>query len=286
MILVICGPTGVGKTKLSILLAKRYNGIIINADACQFYQGMDIGTAKIKESEKEGIKHYLLDNLTINDEYNIWDFQKEGRKIIEDNKDKNIIIVGGSGLYLSALLYDYKYKKQKEIDLSKYSNEELYEKVIKINPEANIDQFNRRRLENYLKTGNVNAEKPKLLYDALFIGLTTDRNFLYNKIDTRVDEMLKNGLLNEVKKLYIINPNSRILNSAIGYKEVIKYLNNEISLDECINLIKKNSRHYAKRQYTWFNNKMNIKWFNTNYNNFNLTTDEVVNYIENSYQKR
>lgn len=286
MILVICGPTGVGKTKLSILLAKRYNGIIINADACQFYQGMDIGTAKIKESEKEGIKHYLLDNLTINDEYNIWDFQKEGRKIIEDNKAKNIIIVGGSGLYLSALLYDYKYKKQKEIDLSKYSNEELYEKVIKINPEANIDQFNRRRLENYLKTGNVNAEKPKLLYDALFIGLTTDRNFLYNKIDTRVDEMLKNGLLNEVKKLYIINPNSRILNSAIGYKEVIKYLNNEISLDECINLIKKNSRHYAKRQYTWFNNKMNIKWFNTNYNNFNLTTDEVVNYIENSYQKR
>ena len=184
MILVICGPTGVGKTKLSILLAKRYNGIIINADACQFYQGMDIGTAKIKESEKEGIKHYLLDNLTINDEYNIWDFQKEGRKIIEDNKDKNIIIVGGSGLYLSALLYDYKYKKQKEIDLSKYSNEELYEKVIKINPEANIDQFNRRRLENYLKTGNVNAEKPKLLYDALFIGLTTDRIFLYN-ITTR-----------------------------------------------------------------------------------------------------
>lgn len=286
MILVICGPTGVGKTKLSILLAKRYNGIIINADACQFYQGMDIGTAKIKESEKEGIKHYLLDNLTINDEYNIWDFQKEGRKIIEDNKDKNIIIVGGSGLYLSALLYDYKYKKQKEIDLSKYSNEELYEKVIKINPEANIDQFNRRRLENYLKTGNVNAEKPKLLYDALFIGLTTDRIFLYNKIDTRVDEMLKNGLINEVKKLYTINPNSRILNSAIGYKEVIKYLNNEISLDECINLIKKNSRHYAKRQYTWFNNKMNIKWFNTNYSNFNLTTDEVVNYIENSYQKR
>lgn len=286
MILVICGPTGVGKTKLSILLAKRYNGIIINADACQFYQGMDIGTAKIKESEKEGIKHYLLDNLTINDEYNIWDFQKEGRKIIEDNKDKNIIIVGGSGLYLSALLYDYKYKKQKEIDLSKYSNEELYEKVIKINPEANIDQFNRRRLENYLKTGNVNAEKPKLLYDALFIGLTTDRNFLYNKIDTRVDEMLKNGLINEVKKLYTINPNSRILNSAIGYKEVIKYLNNELTLDECVNLIKKNSRHYAKRQYTWFNNKMNIKWFNTNYNNFNLTTDEVVNYIENSYQKR
>ena len=286
MILVICGPTGVGKTKLSILLAKRYNGIIINADACQFYQGMDIGTAKIKESEKEGIKHYLLDNLTINDEYNIWNFQKEGRKIIEDNKDKNIIIVGGSGLYLSALLYDYKYKKQKEIDLSKYSNEELYEKVIKINPEANIDQFNRRRLENYLKTGNVNAEKPKLLYDALFIGLTTDRNFLYKRIDIRVDEMLKNGLINEVKKLYTINPNSRILNSAIGYKEVIKYLNNELTLDECINLIKKNSRHYAKRQYTWFNNKMNIKWFNTNYNNFNLTTDEVVNYIENSYQKR
>ena len=282
MILVICGPTGVGKTKLSILLAKRYNGIIINADACQFYQGMDIGTAKIKESEKEGIKHYLLDNLTINDEYNIWDFQKEGRKIIEDNKDKNIIIVGGSGLYLSALLYDYKYKKQKEIDLSKYSNEELYEKVIKINPEANIDQFNRRRLENYLKTGNVNTEKPKLLYDALFIGLTTDRNFLYNKIDTRVDEMLKNGLLNEVKAFYDKNIRTKPLLNAIGYREIYSYFDGNISLEEAINKIKQNSRHYAKRQYTFFNHQLPIVWFETDYSNFNNTIEQIISYIENN----
>lgn len=286
MILVICGPTGVGKTKLSILLAKKYNGIIINADACQFYQKMNIGTAKITESEKEEIKHYLIDNLNINDEYNIWDFQKDARNIMEENKDKNIIIVGGSGLYLSALLYDYKFVQKKEVDLSSYTNEELYEEVRKMNKYANVDKSNRRRLENYYKTENINTLKPKLLYDALFIGLTTSRDILYKRIDKRVDEMFNDGLLEEVKGLYKNNPNSRILNSAIGYKEVIKYLNEEISLEECQNLIKKNSRHYAKRQYTWFNNKMDITWFKTDYSNFNNTVTEVVSYIENSYQNR
>ena len=286
MILVICGPTGVGKTKLSILLAKKYNGIIINADACQFYQKMNIGTAKITESEKEEIKHYLIDNLNINDEYNIWDFQKDARNIMEENKDKNIIIVGGSGLYLSALLYDYKFAQKKEVDLSPYTNEELYEEVRKMNKYANVDKSNRRRLENYYKTENINTLKPKLLYDALFIGLTTSRDILYKRIDKRVDEMFNDGLLEEVKELYKNNPNSRILNSAIGYKEVIKYLNEEISLEECQNLIKKNSRHYAKRQYTWFNNKMDITWFKTDYSNFNNTVTEVVSYIENSYQNR
>ena len=216
----------------------------------------------------------------------IWNFQKDARNIIEENKDKTIIIVGGSGLYLSALLYDYKFAQKKEVDLSSYTNEELYEEVLKINKFANIDKSNRRRLENYYKTENVNTLKPKLLYDALFIGLTTSRETLYKRINERVDEMFHDGLLRKVKELYKTNPSSRILNSAIGYKEVIKYLNEEISLEECQNLIKKNSRHYAKRQYTWFNNKMDITWFTTDYSNFNNTVAEVVAYIENSYQNR
>ena len=280
MILVICGPTGVGKTKLSIELAKKYQAIIINADACQIYDEMNIGTAKITSREMEGIKHYLLNIRNISEEYNIFEYQKDGRKIIEENLDKNIIIVGGSGLYISALLYDYNFKERKEIDLNNYSNDELYDMVLSINKDVDVDKNNRVRLENYLKSGVVNTEKPNLLYDALFISLTTDRKILYKKINDRVDEMLENGLLEEVRYLYDKDKNSKILHSAIGYKEIIKYLNSEISLTEAIDLIKKNSRHYAKRQYTWFNNKINVNWFNTDYVNFNNTIKEVNKYIE------
>ena len=294
-VIVITGPTAVGKTKLSIEIAKKYNGEIINADAVQVYKGLDIGSAKVTEEEKENIPHHLFDIKEVDEEYTIYHYQQDARKIIEDiqKRGKTPILVGGTGLYIKSALYDYKLSEEKESEMYEdLTTEELYNNLLKVDKDIIIDKNNRRRLIralNYYKENNesINNNKTnKLLYNTIFIGLTTDRNFLYNKIDTRVDEMLKNGLINEVKKLYTINPNSRILNSAIGYKEVIKYLNNELTLDECINLIKKNSRHYAKRQYTWFNNKMNIKWFNTNYNNFNLTTDEVVNYIENSYQKR
>lgn len=280
MILVICGPTGVGKTKLSIELAKKYDAIILNADACQVYQKMDIGTAKVTEEEKEGIKHELLSFKNINEDYNICEFQKDGRNILEKYQDRNVIIVGGSGLYISSLLYNYEFNERVELDLSAFTNDELYEQVLKLNPEVKVSKENRVRLENYLKSGHVVTEEPKLLYNAIFIGLTTDRDTLYQKINSRVDEMINRGLVDEVKSLYQTNKNSRVLHSAIGYKEIIKYLDNEITLEDAIDLIKKNSRHYAKRQYTWFNNKMNITWFNTDYNNFDNTINEVIEYIE------
>ena len=142
-----------------------------------------------------------------------------------------------------------------------------------------IDKNNRRRLINYLnKEIKVNKE-PKLLYDVKFVGLTTSRDVLYERINKRVDVMFASGLEEEVKTLYSKYKNARILSSAIGYKEVISYLNNEITLDECKELIKKNSRHYAKRQYTWFNNKMNITWFNTDFDNFDNTVNDVINYL-------
>ena len=280
MIICVVGPTGVGKTKLSVMLAKKYDGIIINCDASQIYKEMNIGTAKIKEEEKENIPHYLFDIKYPNEEYTVADYQKDLRDLLNKYKDRNIIIVGGSGLYLTAALYDYKFNEIDIKDYSNYTNEELYNMCKKINKDIDIHPNNRRRLEMFLnKEGNLEKDAKLLYNNVLFIGLTTERENLYNMINKRVDNMLNEGLLDEVKYLYNKYGNVRILNTSIGYKELISYLNNNISFDEAVDLIKKNSRHLAKRQYTWFNNKMNMTWFNTDYNNFNNTYNEVVKFI-------
>ena len=281
MIICVVGPTGVGKTKLSIMLAKKYNAIIINGDACQIYKELNIGTAKIKEDEKEGIPHYLFDFVSPKEEYSVSLYQRDLRKILEDNKNKNIIIVGGTGLYLTAGLYDYEFAKMDNNNYDNYSNEELYNMCLKIDENMKIHQNNRRRLENYLNRNKKDLKEPKLLYENVyFIGLTTERSKLYDRIDKRVDEMIVEGLEDEVKKLYNKYGLTSILSRAIGYKEIIKYLNKEISLEEAIILIKKNSRHYAKRQYTWFNNKMKVNWFTVNFNDFNETYENVIRYLD------
>ena len=283
MIIAVVGPTGVGKTKMSIELAKEYNAAIINCDAVQIYKYLDIGSAKVCEDEKEGIKHYLLDIKNPNENYTVKDYQIDARKIIENNKDKNLIFCGGTGLYLCAALMDYRfYEDESSENYDNLNNEELYKLALKKDKSCPIDRNNRVRLIRFLNKKNIEVVEPKLLYEnVLFIGLTTDRENLYKIINKRVDLMFENGLLEEVKNLYKKYPNSRVLKSAIGYKEVIKYLNNEITLEECIEEIKKLSRHYAKRQYTWFNNKMNIKWFDVDYNNFENTISNVKKYINN-----
>lgn len=283
MIICVVGPTGVGKTKLSIELAKKYNGIIINADACQIYKELNIGTAKIKEEEKEDIEHFLFDIKNPKEDYSVSDYQKDLRCLLNKYKNRNIILVGGTGLYIKAGLYDYSFSKLNNNDYSNCTNEELYKMCKAINPDIDIHINNRRRLENFLNRIDKNISKPKLLYDVKFIGLTTDRNTLYERINKRVDEMFEEGLVEEVKFLLDKYGNTRILNSAIGYKEIIKYLNSEISLAEAKEIIKKNSRHYAKRQYTWFNNQMNVKWFDTNFNEFEKTVNEVIKYIDNEF---
>ena len=283
MIIAVVGPTGVGKTKMSIELAKEYNAAIINCDAVQIYKYLDIGSAKVCEDEKEGIKHYLLDIKNPNENYTVKDYQIDARKIIENNKDKNLIFCGGTGLYLCAALMDYRfYEDESSENYDNLDNEELYKLALKKDKSCPIDRNNRVRLIRFLNKKNIEVVEPKLLYEnVLFIGLTTDRENLYKIINKRVDLMFENGLLEEVKNLYKKYPNSRVLKSAIGYKEVIKYINNEITLEECIEEIKKLSRHYAKRQYTWFNNKMNIKWFDVDYNNFENTISNVRKYINN-----
>lgn len=286
-IIVITGPTGVGKTKMSIELAKRIDAEIINADSMQVYKDLNIGTAKITEKGKEGIPHHLFDIVEPTNMYTVYDYQKDARDIINDvlSRGKKVIIVGGTGLYIKALIYDYKFiKEDKTYDFSKMSNEEILDKINSYNLDINLHINNRKRLERVLTklyNNNMQTEKTDtVLYDFVAIGLTTTRDNLYKIIDNRVDKMIEDGLIDEVEELYKKNIHSKAINTGIGYKELYKYFDKEISLDEAISLIKKNSRHYAKRQYTFFNNQMNIKWFNTNYEDFSLTVEEVYNYIK------
>ncbi len=290
-VIVITGPTAVGKTKLSIELAKRYNGEIINADAVQVYKGLDIGSAKVTEEEKEDIPHHLFDIKEVDEEYTIYHYQKDCRKLIKEvqGRGKTPILVGGTGLYIKAALYDYKLTEEKETNTyDNLTDEELYNKLLEVDKDIVIDKNNRRRLIralNYYKENNksINTNTTnKLLYDAIFIGLTTDRRILYDKINTRVDIMIKDGLLNEVKAFYDKNVRTKPLLNAIGYREIYSYFDGNISLEEAIDKIKQNSRHYAKRQYTFFNHQLPIVWFETNYNNFNNTVEEVIDYIENN----
>lgn len=286
MIIVIIGPTAVGKTKLSLTLAKKYNAQIINADAMQIYKEMNIGTAKIMDTE--GIKHHLLSIKSVNDTYSVCEYQKDARNILDKllKEDKNVIIVGGTGLYIKALLYDYRfnYEEIKE-DYDNLSNEEILKEINKIN-KTNIHVNNRKRLIrelNILKNNNnIESNGDKLLYDNVyFIGLTTDRSNLYKRINDRVDEMIDEGLIEEVKELYDKSIRTIPINTAIGYKELYEYFDKEITKEEAIELIKRNSRRYAKRQYTWINNKMNVKWFDVCFDNFLDTINKVEDYIEN-----
>ena len=293
MIIVITGPTGVGKTKMSIELAKKYNAEIINGDAVQVYRGLDIGSAKVTEEEKEGIVHHLFDIRDVTEEYSIYDYQKDVRMLIDKltKEGKNIIIVGGTGLYIKSALYDYTLDSDDSSNeqYDGISTEELYQELVKLDKDIDIDKHNRRRVVralNYYKANHksisLNKSGNKLLYDALFIGLTMeDRRELYERINNRVDKMIDSGLLEEVKSFYDKGVRSKPLLSGIGYKELYKYFDNEISYDEAIDLIKRNSRRYAKRQYTFFNHQFNIKWFNVDINHFDKTIDEVSKYIDN-----
>lgn len=286
MIICLTGPTGIGKTKLSIMLAQKYNAIIVNADATQIYQELNIGSSKITCSEMQGIKHYLIDIKNPNEDYSVCDFQKDARKIISENPNQNIIVVGGTGLYLKSLFYDYQFAPQKENNYEQYSNEELYELVNLKNPNHNIHPNNRRRLINCLNNDNQTSNKDQLLYDnVIFIGLTLERSLLYELINKRVDLMVESGLEEEVRTLYQKYPESNILKRAIGYKEMIMYFNQELNYNDAIDLIKKNTRHYVKRQYTWFNNQMNLNWFNVDINNFNNTYEEIICFIESLNSK-
>ena len=289
MVMCIVGPTGVGKTKLSIELAKKLNGEVINADSTQVYKGLDIATAKVTEEEKEGIPHHLFDIKDIWEDYTVFDYQKDCRSKIDEitNKGKTPILVGGTGLYIKAALYDYEFSKEENNNtFGEYSTEELYNMLKKIDVNTDIHPNNRKRIIRALNYYN-NTNKPlsskkktdKLLYDVIFIGLTTDRDTLYDRINKRVDVMVKSGLLDEAKKIYESKVRTKAIMTPIGYKELFPYFDNEISKDEALDKIRQDSRRYAKRQYTWNRNQMNVNWFNVDFNNFDNTVQEIYNFI-------
>lgn len=302
-VLVIVGPTGVGKTKLSIFLAKKFNGEIISGDSIQVYKGLDIGSAKISDVEKDGIKHYGIDILSCDDNYSVCDFQVMARNHIDEISGVNKLpmIVGGTGLYIKACIYDYEFGVHDTTDsllyeeYNKKTNDELYEELLTIdeNSAKKIHKNNRKRIirallihkvSNESKSDIENRQKHEKLYDAFIVGCTTDREKLYEIINKRVDIMMDSGLEDEVKNLLEkgVTFDNQCM-QGIGYKEWKEYFNGNINLDEVKNLIKKNTRNFAKRQYTWFKNQMDVNWIDVN---DKKSLDNLVNKIEVWYGQK
>lgn len=280
-VIAIVGPTAVGKTSLSIDLAKRFNGEIISGDSMQVYRGLDIGTAKVTEEEMAGIPHHLINVRGIDESYSAADFQASARQAIQDisRRGKLPIIVGGTGLYIQSLLWDYKLgsegepeddslRKEFEAYAEEKGNQALWKKLQTHDPLAaeKIHYNNRKKmiraLEVFQLTGHSilePKEQPKKLYDSFLIGLNTDRAVLYDRINQRVDVMVEQGLLNEAKRL-AETPDVQAA-QGIGYKELFPYFSGEISLNTALEEVKLHSRRYAKRQLTWFRNRMSVHWY-------------------------
>ena len=295
-VLVIVGQTAVGKTSMSIKLAKALNGEIINGDAMQVYKELNIVTDKIKEEKMENIPHHLLNIKSIDEDYSVEEYQHNIRKVISEitNKGKLPIIVGGTGLYVKAALYDYCFEKQevsnKEIEekYKDYSNDELYEMLLKYDSKSaeSIHKNNRRRVLRaigiYETTGNkksdiIEKQNHEMLYDAIIISLTLDKEIINNKIDQRIEEMFNEGLIEEVKN----NPTTTTASKAIGYKEVSDYLNGLTTLQETKELMKVHTHQYAKRQRTWFKHQFPVHFVNNDENAF----DNIINIINNQWTK-
>lgn len=295
MVIVILGPTAVGKTKLSVELAKRLDGEIINADSTQIYQDLNIATAKVTEEEKDQIPHHLFDIKTVTEEYSVSDYQKDARKQIEDcmKRGKVPILVGGTGLYIKAALYDYQFAPTSyKGEYQGISTEDLFQQLHQIYPDTKIHPHNRKRIERaldyYHETHQVLEEKEKaqnLLYPTLFIGLTCDRKQLYERINHRVEDMVKAGLLEEAKAIYETKICTKAIMTPIGYKELFPYFEGTKSLEDCLEEIKKDSRHYAKRQYTFFNHQLPVHWITVDFHNFSHTVEEAVQWVLENTKK-
>lgn len=293
-LIILTGPTGVGKTELSLKIAKEYNGEIISADSMQIYKEFNIGTAKIDTSQTD-IVHHMIDIVDANTEFSVYDFQQQVKKLIEEInlRGKMPILVGGTGLYINSIVYNLTFQEQsKDIAYREYLNlvlQEkglgyLYELLLEVDPESanQIDRNNSHRIIRALeisksgKKDNSNFNSKNNEYNLLYLGLNMERSKLYENINIRVDQMINQGLIKEVSELVEKYSENSQAFKAIGYKEVISYFKNDISLEEMVELIKKNSRHYAKRQITWFKRDDRIIWLDKEDENIFETVKRLV----------
>lgn len=299
-LIAIVGPTAVGKTTVSIALAKALGGEIINGDSMQVYKGMDIGTAKVSEQEKAGIPHHLFDIKDPRESYSVAEFQSLARPLVTEINDRGRIpiVVGGTGLYIKALTHEYDfseivadphYRKEMEIFAKGNGEEALYEKLESVDPEsaANIHPNNIRRviraLEVFHATGEPASHQQQRQrpspYHLITVGLTMDRNVLYRRINCRVDQMIANGLIEEARTLYNSGVRDCQAVQAIGYKEVYSYFEGEQSKEEMIEQLKTHSRRYAKRQYTWFRRQMDVQWFDMTSGDINKKITAILRFV-------
>lgn len=277
MIIVITGPTCMGKSETALEVARVFNCEIINGDAFQCYKEMDIGVAKPPKEYFDIVPHHLFSFVDIDQDYSIADYQKDLRKTINEilSRGKNVVIVGGSGLYIRSGLYDYTFEEQTSLDMSEYeklSNEELHKELEKIDPkQAEIIHMNNRKrvlraIEIYLSNGKtkteiIESQEHKLVYNAKFFVRDMDRSVLYSLIDKRVDKMIDEGLLDEVKTIYSKYGDTSKALQAIGYKELIPVIKGEYSLERGVELVKQNSRNYAKRQVTFIKHQFPVVFY-------------------------
>ena len=303
-IIVLVGPTAVGKTYVSVELAKRFNTEIISADSMQIYKGMDVGTAKITEEEKQNIVHHMIDIINPDDVYSVSDFKIESEKIIDRilSEKKFPIIVGGSGLYVNSLIYDLDFGKAKSdnnvrqyyTDLyHEHGGEYLYDMLKDVDAEAaeKIHKNNVKRVMRALEVHHITGRKfsenstdirkQSDKYDCILIGLSMDRKILYERINERVEKMLSEGLVEEVKGLLDNGYDKNLVSmQGIGYKEIIDYLDGSSTYEEAVNILKRNTRRFAKRQFTWFSNDNNVKWFNIpSVDKIDNTVEEIYKYV-------
>lgn len=288
LIVAIVGPTAVGKTELGLELAEYFHGEIISGDSMQVYRGMDVGTAKATEDERKRVPHHLLDIREPDDPFSVAEFKKEATAAIQmiHRKNKIPIIVGGTGLYVNSILYDYQFKNVPEdpefrLSLEAFAeergNQALHQRLQEISPEKaqEIHPNNIRRVIRQLEIHHVfgkipetgldesNLESP---YTPIVFGLTMDRERLYERINQRVDDMFHNGLVDEVMDLVDRGYENCSAMNAIGYKELIPFIKEKTTLESAANELKQNSRRFAKRQFTWFRNKMDVTWFDLSEN--------------------
>lgn len=303
-LIIIAGPTATGKTKLAVMLAQQLNGSIISADSMQVYRGMDIGSAKASAEEQAAVKHYLLDIREPEESFSVWEFQKAAKEAIAEiaAAGKVPILVGGTGFYIQALLYDIAFEesgptqvreKWEKIAIDR-GYEYLYEELKRIDPEstvkihANNHKRILRALEYYDLTGekislhNQRESQKESSYQELFYVLTMDRAMLYQRIEQRVDAMLAGGLIEEVQKLYDRGYRREMTAmQGLGYKEILNYLSGEWSLEKAAEELKKGTRHFAKRQITWFKREKNVEWIDLN--NYTFDYQQICDKIKRDY---